>query len=278
MSRIFSRALPIFSRQLLFLVPASLLISTVSTPAVAQQATNQDFYTDPATGIVYRKVTRTVERPISETKVETQSQTFYRPETITETKPSMRTVYVPVVENNWETRIHGRWNPFQQPTVAYHQVPKTRWEPRSETIQNTQVRTQWVAENRSVEVPRQIVRMEREQKVDFEPIGRVAPPTASHPNSDIAARLRPLDANQRIEPIGGPMTAAPVTSIASTYTAPRIAAGTVGRMTSDPTQRSLSQIGLRAQELLPSTGTPQSQAFTPSIATEIAMPRVPMFR
>jgi hypothetical protein len=278
MNRIFSHALPIFSRKLFAPLLASSLLSTVSSFAVGQEATNQDFFTDPATGIVYRKVTRTVERPIAETKVETQSQTFYRPETITETKPSMRTVYVPVVENNWETRIHGRWNPFQQPTVAYHQVPKTRWEPRSETIQNTQVRTQWVAENRSVEVPRQIVRMEREQKVDFEPVGRVAPPTASHPNSDIAARLRPLDANQRIEPIGGPITSAPVSSVATTYTAPRIAAGTVGRMSSDPPQRSLSQIGLRAQELVPSNGTPQSQALTPSAAAEIAMPRVPMFR
>jgi hypothetical protein len=267
MNRIFSRAA----------IASFIAASFISSSATAQEATNQDFYTDPATGVVYRKVMRTIERPVAETKVETQNQTVYRPQTITETKPSMRTVYVPVVEHNWETRIHGRWNPFQQPTVAYHHVPTTRWEPRSETIQQTQVRTEWVAENRPVEVPRQIVRMEREQKVDFEPVGRVAPPTASHPNADIAARLRPLDANQRIEPIGG-MGAAPMNAIASTYAAPRIAASTIGRMTSDPPQRSLSQAGLRAQELVPSSGTVHSQALPPAAGTGIAMPSLPMFR
>ena len=45
--------------------------------------------------------------------------------------------------------------------------PATRWSHRTNT------RTEWVAEKRTIEVPQQIVRMQREQKVDYEVVGRV---------------------------------------------------------------------------------------------------------
>ena len=95
------------------------------TPSVAQDNSN-GYFTDPATGIVYRKVAKTIERPVIETKVQSRNQTIYRPQTVTETKPEARTVYQPVVEYKWEPRLHGRWNPFQRPTVAYHHVPETK--------------------------------------------------------------------------------------------------------------------------------------------------------
>ncbi len=46
--------------------------------ALAQES---GLYTDPETGIVYRKVQKTVERPVYETQVRTQESTTYRPET-----------------------------------------------------------------------------------------------------------------------------------------------------------------------------------------------------
>ena len=157
----------------LFVAAAATASATITSPAQAQGSAG--LYTDDASGIVYRKVTRTVERPVVETKVEQREQTLYRPQTVTETRPENRTVYTPVLQYQWEPRVHGRWNPFRQPTVAYHQVPRCHWEAQNQVVQRTNTRTEWVAEKRTIDVPQRIVRMEREQTVDYEPVGRVAP-------------------------------------------------------------------------------------------------------
>ncbi len=36
--------------------------------------------------------------------------------------------YVPVTRYRWVPRWHGRFNPFQQPYIAYHLAPETTWE------------------------------------------------------------------------------------------------------------------------------------------------------
>lgn len=236
---------------------SSCLLSTLAVAQAPAAASPSGYFTDPQTGIVYRKVTRTVETPVTETKMEKRTQTVFKPQTVTETKPVSRTVYTPVIENRWEPRVHGRWNPFTAPTVAYHHVPRTHWTTRQETVQQTQVKTNWVPENQTVEVPTQLVRMQTQQKVDYEPVGRVAPP-ADTVQSAIASRLRPLQPNERIAPTGSPVTsiaAAPsATYTTPGYTPPRIAANSIGRMTSDPPRRTISQGGLRANELVPNRG------------------------
>ena len=220
-------------------------------------AQNTGYYTDEATGIVYRQVTKTVEKPVVETKIETREQTVYRPQTVTETKPEARTVYTPVLEYKWEPRLEGRWNPFRQPTVAYHHVPTTRWEARAEVVNRTNMRTEWVAEKRTVDVPQRLVRMEREQKVEYEPVARVAP-KQDPASTAIAARLKPLDSNTPIQPLA---TSAPVVA----YQAPRIAASSVGRLASDPPRRSSSQTGMRS----PGPVSKYGGRARPSIATDV---------
>ncbi len=187
------------------LAMAFVLSGLVASSVFAQD--NTGFYTDPDTGVVYRKVQRTVERPVVETKMQTQESTIYRPETVVTTRPETRTVYTPVVSYAWEPRLQNRWNPFIQPTVVYQHVPRTHWETRSETVGLQDTRTNWVAEVRKVEVPQQIVRIQREEKIDYEPVGKVAiPAQAAPPNSSesaIAARLRPLGANTPVQPLYG---------------------------------------------------------------------------
>ena len=229
------------------------------------------YFTDPQTGIVYRQVSKTIERPVVETKIEKKEQTLFRPQVITETKPETQTVYTPVVEYKWEPRLHGRWNPFQQPTVAYHHVPTTRWEARNQVVQRSTSRTQWVAEKRSVEVPQQVVRMERHHKVEFEAVGTIAQPESPTEtrgiNNAVAARLRPLPNQARVEPLGSTTNRFVASSMATRgrlQPAPRIAASTVGRMTSDPPRRNRGQSGLRATELTPSRGQIRGRALPPS--------------
>lgn len=236
---------------------------------------------DPQTGLVYQKVQRTIERPVVETKLESREQTVYTPKTVHETRPESRTVYTPIVEHVWQPRLSGRWNPFQQPTVTYQHVPQTRWEARNEVIHRTQSRTEWTAEKRKVDVPQQIVRMQREQKVEYEVVGRVAPPGQASPSATeaLASRLRPLDDTTPVQSLG----TTPGTQYAATpgFTQTRIAASTVGRMQSDPPRRSYSQGGIAPTNLYPSGSTTvRGQALPPNgggvgIAN---LPTLPFFR
>jgi hypothetical protein len=237
-------------------------------------AQNGGLQTDPSTGIVYQPRTTTIERPVVETKMEQREQTIYRPQTVTESRPETHTTYSPVVEYEWEPRLHGRWNPFQRPTIKYHHVGRTRWEARNRVVNRTNTRTEYVAEKRTVEVPTRIVRMEREQKTDYVAVGRVAPkPTATGTNPSIASRLRPLENNETVQP----MYSTPQIASTQTYSAPQVAASTVGRMTSDPPRRGLGQSGLRATTLTPST---HGQALPPaSSGIGVAgLPALPLFR
>ena len=254
--------------------------STFLAMQVANAQSQPGYYTDPETGIVYRQVTKTIEKPIVETKVEKREQTVYRPQTITEKRPEQRTVYTPVVEYQWEPRLQGRWNPFKQPTIAYHHVPRAHWESHNEVVERTNTRTEWVAENRTVEVPQRVVRMETAQKVEYEPVGRVAPQQADPPNSAesaIASRLRPLDSGTRVQPFA---SRTQVATVAPLYAPPRIAASSLGRMTSDPPRRNSSQSGLRGTTLYPTNPSGYGRALPPaSGGTGIAgLPTLPLWR
>lgn len=235
------------------------MISVFSSDANGQG--NSGYLTDPATGIVYRKVTKTIETPVVETQVRTSEQTVYRPQTITESRPHTRTVYSPVLEYKWEPRVYGRWNPFRPPSVGYQHVPHTTWEARNEVVHRTNTRTEWVAEKRTVEVPTRIVKMQREQKVDFEPVGRLnqqnlGPSTTS---DALAARLQPINDPSSIEPFG--------------YSAPRVASTTVTSSYGNPA-RSLSQQGMPPTQLTPSTPGPVGLPAS----TGVAASPLPIFR
>lgn len=233
-------------------------VSCLSSSAVAQN--NSGYLTDPATGIVYRKVTKTIEKPVVETKINTSEQTVYRPQTVTETRPQTRTVFSPVVEYRWEPRVYGRWNPFQPPSVGYAHVPHTTWEARNEVVHRTNTRTEWVAERRTVEVPTRIVRMQTEQQVDYEPVGRVnqsqlGPPAAT---DALASRLRPLDNSATIQPFG--------------YSPPMIAASTVSGPYYGASERSAHQEGMRPTDLAPTGIT------APAGSTGVAARPLPVYR
>jgi len=239
----------------------ALAVATIVTSSVVANAQDRPgYYTDPATGILYRQVIRSVERPVVETKVETQERTVYRPETVRETRPETKTVYTPVIEYQWQAQVHGRWNPFRQPAIAYKQVPQTHWEARNEVVNRTETRTQWVPEKRTVEVPHRIVRMEREQKVEYEVVN--PQPNRRTASAAIASRLQPLAANTSTQP-SNRMASLPTANGAYSRSVAPITTSTVGRMTSDPPRRSSSQGGLRTTELYPTAPSGYGNALPP---------------
>ncbi len=238
----------------IFSMAAALMAAGLSFTGTEFHATAQDsggFVTDPATGIIYRPVTRTIERPVVETQIRKEERTVYRPETVTDTTTETRLLYTPVVEYRWEPRLHGRWNPFQQPTVAYHHVPTTRWETRSEVIPRTTLRTQYVAETRTVDVPYQVARIQRETRVDLEAVENVNRAAFGNVSTQVAARLRPLDRNEMVQ------------ALASTT-----------QMASDTGGRTTTWGGIRATELQPT----YSQPLPPPSTGVAGLPVLQMWR
>lgn len=214
---------------------------SLTTSVTAQEG--GELHADPATGIVYRKQIRQVQRPVSEVQMKTREQTVYTPKAVVETKPVARTSYVPVTTMMLRPHLEGRWNPFRQPTVAYRHVPETRWEARSEVVHQTETRVKWEPETKLVQVPERTLRMQNDQVVQYEPVGQLAPQTQSLASTsnirpEIASRLRPIDSNAPIQPI--------------TTGADQIAAATLATR---ERPRSSLQSGMRATELAPSNPT-----------------------
>lgn len=210
----------------------------IASPSALLAEDTPGYYTNPDTGIVYRQVIRTIERPVVETKMTQQQQTVYQPKTVVETRPTTRRTYTPVTEFRWMPHVEGRWNPFRQPTVAYHHVPQTRWQARDEVVSETTTQVQWEAVTQTVQVPQRLTRMTHERKVDFEVVGRVTPPAtpssslASNISPEIAAKLRPLASNTQYQAINSGI------------------ATTSGSLAAN-NNRSTLQTGLRATELMP---------------------------
>ncbi|KAA5540969.1 hypothetical protein FYK55_18875 [Roseiconus nitratireducens] len=208
-----------------------LAAGSAATGSAHAQNASADLHTDPATGIVYRKILRNVQRPVVDQRIERQEQTVYRPETVVETKPEFRTSYIPVTSMKWRPQVEGRWNLFRQPTVSYQQIPETHWEARSEVVNRTTTQTRWVPEKRTVEVPHNVVRYESQQHVDYEPIARVMPhpSTGSSIDSSVAARLQPLESGT------------PIASLNQTQ----------GHTASEPPMRNSNQSGMATNVLIP---------------------------
>ncbi len=246
--------------QLIALVTAATSITSLTAEAPAQTG----FFTDPQTGIVYRKISRTIEKPVVETKLSQKSEVVYRPHTVTETKPENRTVMTPVIEYKWKPKLTGRWNPFRPPSIRYEKVPLTTWEARTEVVHRTKTTTEWIAENRTLEIPTKTVRTSREHSVAYEPVGRLSP---SNLPANVAARLQPLDGNTPFQNLEPPRLAV------TTFAPPRIASSTISTVNSGVHTRSSTQGGMTAQELVPG-GT-----SGPNNTTGIANQRpLPMFR
>jgi len=117
-------------------------------------------------GTTYRVTRSIVQRPVVQTELQDRQQTVYR-EVLkvltTETHDTYRTYQTPVIEYQWVTKMHGRWNPFVQPYFTQSYAPVTRWQSRTEVVSVPVTRRQWVPETRTVQVPVTTVRMVREE-------------------------------------------------------------------------------------------------------------------
>lgn len=158
----------------------SLIFASVSVSSALAESgavTSTQYVQDPQTGITYERIPRHVEVPVVEEQIRQQTRTVYTPEVVTEVRRQSRTVYTPEVEMAFEPRVHGWWNPFRQPTVAYHLVPKTTWVARTEQFETPHHITRWAPRTETVEVPHRVVRFERQTRYDLQAVNTPSPVT-----------------------------------------------------------------------------------------------------
>jgi hypothetical protein len=93
----------------------------------------------------------TYRKPVLQQTVQEQQQTVYVDRRVTEMYDSQRTLMVPVTQMVYEPRVHNWWNPFTGAHVAYHLVPRTRWEMRTEIVRSPIERRELVPEQRIVQ-------------------------------------------------------------------------------------------------------------------------------
>ncbi|HEX4000691.1 MAG TPA: hypothetical protein VHX65_19235 [Pirellulales bacterium] len=104
-------------------------------------------------GITYRETRQVVQQPLVETHLETRQQTVYLDQCKTQMQAVQRTYQTPVTDYVWEAFWANRWNPFEQPYIAYRYVPRVRWETHTETVQMPVTTHETVPQTQTVQVP-----------------------------------------------------------------------------------------------------------------------------
>jgi hypothetical protein len=138
-------------------------------------------------GVRYLERTEPVEKPTTTVTYEERKETVYQEKYRTDVVESQRTVLVPVTEYQWEPRVHHWWNPLVPNTIAYHMVPRTRWEAREHTIRYPQNYKEIVPVERTVRVPKRQLGFEQQQRTTLTALG----PASSVPQSQVAQQPAP---------------------------------------------------------------------------------------
>ncbi len=103
------------------------MVLGIAWSACASVAAAQEIRYVRRDGVLYQEQVCRRWRPVVQTTYQTQEQIVYREEVTTQQQEITTVVRTPAVEYVWEPYIHGRWNPFRTPALAYRWVPRTVW-------------------------------------------------------------------------------------------------------------------------------------------------------
>lgn len=103
-------------------------------------------------GITYREARDTVRKPVREFEYKNQQQTYYREQYTTSFQDYQQLQYQPVTQYQWQPRWHGWWRVFRGPELAYHLVPQTTWQTKSQTYRYPVTTRQLVPDTQTVQV------------------------------------------------------------------------------------------------------------------------------
>jgi hypothetical protein len=180
------------------------VLLVLAAPAVCRA---QDVRYYDQNGVTIRETRQVVQHPVVETRMETRQQTVYLDQCKTQMQTVQRTYQTPVTEYYWEAYWANRWNPFEQPYIAYRYVPRVRWELHTETVQMPVTTHEAVPQTQTVQVPVTTQRFVDEELISRMPVnGKPADPFAQGTTS-VARR------DTSLNPLSGSSTAVPDATI-----------------------------------------------------------------
>ena len=151
------------------MLAASLVLGTIATsPLVADDSRIVE-----RDGIKYQEYTRTVQRPITETRYEDQEYTAYNDRYTTEMQEVQRTYQVAVTQNQWVPGYQRTWNVFAPPVLSYRLMPVTRYENRTETVRVPVTKHESVPTRQVRKVPVTKTHIAQEEHISRVPVGTV---------------------------------------------------------------------------------------------------------
>ncbi len=106
-----------------------------------------------ADGVTYRETTEVVRKPVATTTWQERRETVLVDRVTTQIAEADRNVLVPVVQYEWQPKVHDWWNPFKPAHVAYHMVPVTRWELQNQVVRTPVTYRETIPEERVVRTP-----------------------------------------------------------------------------------------------------------------------------
>jgi hypothetical protein len=104
-------------------------------------------------GQAYRETTEVVRKPVATTTWQERRETVLVDRVTTQMAETDRNVLVPVVEYQWQPRVHNWWNPFSPTTVAYHAVPVTTYQVQQQVVRTPVTYREMIPEERVVRTP-----------------------------------------------------------------------------------------------------------------------------
>lgn len=137
-------------------------------------AQNEDVRFFEQGGITYRESTTTVRQPTREIEYEDKQQTTYREKYDTRMQSVRQYRYAPITQYTWESRVHGRWNLFTGPHMAYYLRPQGSWQLQTRTAQIPVTERRIEQDTRTVKVAVPKLSMQEREVVTRTAVGPAA--------------------------------------------------------------------------------------------------------
>lgn len=192
-------------------------------------------------GITYRETKTKVRRPVREIEYQDQQQTSYREKYDTQMQTIREYRYQPITQYSWEPRVHGRWNIFTGPHVAYHVRPYTTWQHQTRLAQYPVTQRTYEPQTRTVQTAVPKLSFKEEEVVTRTAVGpaasgrQIATAPAQQPPA-IAWNLTPNRPNYSYGWARAPVYVPAYPQVAQNYITPgwNGAYGGVARLEGDP--------------------------------------------
>jgi len=166
------------------------------TAMCSQTAQGQVRY-EEKDGVRYQVTQRVTQHQVPVTVMQDRQQTVYTQQLTTNTLNHQQLYCVPSTAYRWDSRLHGRWNPFITPYWSYNLRPVTTWNTQVANVQIPVNQVAWVPQTKTVQVPVTAYRPAEEKTETWVAMNNTSAPStglatarplSSSPSATLAAR------------------------------------------------------------------------------------------